>query len=96
MNDKKQRKNNYCNRRDISFVRIDSLPSNNRHSYLSGSSSEESLPIDAPLARQPSCSFDIDTVPPVPNGKIQINGITKHPSTYLDNAELRESIQDIE
>lgn len=84
MNEKKQR-----DRRHIPFARIDVTPTNNRHSYLSGSSSEESLPTDAPLVRQPSCSFDIDTVPAVLNGEI-------HASTYLDMAELQESIQDIE
>lgn len=90
MADKKQIENN---RKYIPFIRIDSLPSNNQHSYTSGSSSEESLPIDAPLVRQPRCSVDIDTVPPVLTGNT--NGIGKHPSSYLDNAELRDSIQDI-
>lgn len=79
------------NRRDIPFIQIDSP---NKRSYISISSSEESIPIDAPLARQSRCSVDIDTIPPEIMAKVT-NGIDRHSSTYLDNPELKESIKDI-
>lgn len=91
-NDKKQRE---ISRRLIPFIRIDSPSSNNRQSYISISSSEESIPIDAPLVRQPRCSVDIDMIPPELHEKIKENGIDRHSSSYLDNLELRESIQEI-
>lgn len=84
------------NRKSIPFIRIDSPSTSNRQSYISASSSEESIPIDAPLVRQSRCSVDIDTVPASElREKFDVNGIERHSSSYLDNSELRESIQDI-
>lgn len=83
------------NRKAIPFIQIDSPSASKRQSYISVSSSEESIPVDAPLARQSRCSVDIDTVPTKLREKCEINGIDRHSSTYLDNSELRESIQDI-
>lgn len=84
------------NRKAIPFIRIDSPSASKRQSYISASSSEESIPNDAPLARQSRCSVDIDTVPTTEyRENSDVNGIDRHSSTYLDNSELRESIQDI-
>lgn len=91
MDNEKQHDNN---RKAIPFIRIDSPSVSKRQSYISASSSEESIPFaDAPLARQSRCSVDIDTAPAELREKV--NGIDTHSSTYLDNSELRESIQDI-
>lgn len=79
--------------KDVSLLRNDSTVTNRRHSNISCFSSEESLPIDAPLVRQPSSSGDIDTVLPELTKKTQINGI-KSSNTYLDDGEFREYIQD--
>lgn len=92
MENARQRENN---RRAIPFIRIDSPSSNHRQSYISISSSEESIPVDAPLVRQPRCSVDIDMIPSEVSEIIRENGIDKQSSSYLDNLELRESIQDI-
>lgn len=90
MDNNKKRENS---RKDVSFIRIDCPITKHRHSNISSSSSEESLPIDAPLVRQPSSSGDIDTVLPEHTKKTHINGV-KSSNTYLDNGEFRESIRD--
>lgn len=82
-------------RRKVPFIRIESPSVSQRQSYISVSSSEESIPVDAPLARQSRCSVDIDTIPAELREKYTVNGIDGHSNSYLDNSELRESIQDI-
>lgn len=64
------------------------------HLSLYSVSSEESLPLDAPLARQPRCSIDIDTIESIvkPTRK---NGINERENAYLDSAHLSDSIQEI-
>lgn len=61
---------------------------------ISSASSEESLPFDAPLARQKRCSVDIDMIKPQADQQFQ-NGVSKQRNAYLDDMPLRESIQDI-
>lgn len=80
----------------VPSIEVDSPASSKRQSLISASSSEESLPIGAPLARQARCSVDIDTIPSELRDKIEANGINKHANAYLDSSELRESIKDIE
>lgn len=82
-------------RKVVPFIRIESPSVSQRQSYISVSSSEESIPVDAPLARQSRCSVDIDTIPTKLREKCAVNGIDGHSNSYLDNSELRESIQDI-
>lgn len=79
-------------RKVIPCIRIESPPVRNRKSYISSSSSEESISYDAPLARQTRCSVDIDTIPTELREKIKVNGIDDYSNAY---SELRESIQDI-
>lgn len=90
MNSDKQKQ---LNLRVVPSIQIDSPISSNRQSYISVSSSEESIPIEAPLARQIQCDVDIDTVSP--KLKQKVNGFNEHSNSYLDNSELRESIKDI-
>lgn len=80
------------NRRDIPSIRIDTAIK--RQSNISITSSEESIPVDAPLVRQSRCSVDIDTISSDVIDGVS-NGTDRHSSTYLDNPELRESILDI-
>lgn len=82
-------------RRAVPSIHIDSPMSSNRQSFISVASSEESIPIEAPLARQVRCSVDIDTILPEFNEKIAVNGFNRHSSSYLDNSELRDSVKDI-
>lgn len=92
MNSDKQKQ---MNLRVVPSIQIDSPISSNRQSYISVSSSEESIPIDAPLARQIRCDVDIDTVLPKLKQKAEVNGFNEYSNSYLDNSELRESIKDI-
>lgn len=92
MNSDKQKQ---INLRVVPSIQIDSPISSNRQSYISVSSSEESIPIEAPLARQIRCDVDIDTVSPKHKQKAEVNGFNEHSNSYLDNSELRESIKDI-
>lgn len=62
---------------------------------ISSDSSEESIPTDAPLARQQRCSVDIDTMVSKSNVMAQINGIPKHHNAYLDNLSINDSVQNI-
>lgn len=92
-------KNREQNRKTIPYILVDSPTANIRHSNISPSSSEESIPVDAPLARQSSGSIDIDTVPTEMRATVVANGIDKRTSDYSENAresqELKESVQDI-
>lgn len=60
---------------------------------ISSGSSEESIPNNAPLARQQRCSVDIDTMVSKSNVKAQI--ITTHHNAYLDDLSLNDSVQEI-
>lgn len=89
-------KRNNDERKHIPFIRIES-PRHRRQSNISISSdsSEESLPNDAPLARQQRCSVDIDTMTPKFEEKFQINGTHRKSNSYLDDSELNDSIHDV-
>lgn len=93
-------KRNENGRERVPFIRTESSNSHqlNRHRSnisISSDSSEESIPADAPLARQQRCSVDIDTMVSQSNVKAQINGIPKHHNTYLDDLSVNDSVQDI-
>lgn len=79
----------------IPFIRVENQ--NRRHSNISISSdsSEESIPVNAPLVRQQRCSADIDTMTPEFSEKFLVNGVEKHRNPYLDDTELNDSIQEI-
>lgn len=62
---------------------------------ISSDGSEESIPVDAPLARQKRCSVDIDTESPQFRDKFETNGVSRQRNSYLDNPSLSESIQEI-
>lgn len=81
------------NRRAIPYIRVDTLTANKHQPYISSSSSEESIPIDAPIVRQSRCSVDIDIVPMELGENVAVNGIDTHSNAY---SECRESIQDID
>lgn len=61
---------------------------------LDSYSSDESLPVKAPLVRQPRCSIDIDLTEPMVKPKRKI-GMTERLNTYLDSMQLSDSIQEI-
>lgn len=83
-------------RRHIPFIRIDSATATrNQNSYISDSSSEESLPLNAPLVRQPRCSIDIDTISLENDEKTITNGTESHSNSYLESLDLQESIKDM-
>lgn len=88
MDNNKQRDNR---RKSIPFIRIDSqtttITANNRISYISSSSSEESLPVNAPLVRQPRCSVDIDTISLVIVEKSDENDSQSSSNLDLQNME---------
>lgn len=93
-------KRNENERERVPFIRTESPNSrelNRRRSIISMSSgsSEESIPINAPLARQQRCSVDIDTMLSKSNVKAQINAIPRHHDAYLDNFSINDSVQDI-
>lgn len=80
---------------DDSKNQLDLLRSISESSLYSDSSCE-SLPIDAPLARQTRCSIDIDTIEPLTKSiPMRKNGIAERRNTYLDNLQLSDSIQEI-
>lgn len=64
--------------------------SHSQHSLYSDNS-DESLPLDAPLVRQPRCSIDIDTIK-----STRTNSIGKRENAYLDmdSKQLSDSIQE--
>lgn len=84
-------------RKSIPFIRIDtSSKANNQNSYISATSSEESLPADVPRVRQSRCSVDIDTISSVISEKSLTNGNESHSNSYLDSPDLQETIRDME
>lgn len=86
---------NKNHRKSIPFVRIDSSPTaNNQNSYISVSSSEESLPADAPLVRQPRCSIDID-ISSVISEKSSTDRIERLSNFYLDSPDSQASTPNI-
>lgn len=83
-------------RKSIPFIRIDSSSTaHNQNSYISASSSEESLPVDVPLLRQPRCSIDIDTISLVISEKSLTDGNESHSYSYLESPDLQKSIHDV-
>lgn len=83
-------------RKSIPFVRIDaSLLANGQNSYISISSSEESLPVDAPLVRQPRCSVDIDTISSVMSEKSLADEIECLLNSHLERPDQQGSIQNM-
>lgn len=77
----------------IPFIKIDSPNSIDRRSSIISIysvSSEESLPVDVPLVKQPRTSIDIDKVE---LDKSEI--IRGSRSSYLDDLNLNDSIQEI-
>lgn len=83
-------------RKSIPFIRIDtSSITNNQNSYISATSSEESLPVEVPLVRQPRCSVDIDTISTVISEKSFTDGNDSHSNSYLDSPDLQETIRDM-
>lgn len=87
--------NNESRSRRVPFIAVDLAELTEQKLFISSSSSEESLPVDAPLVRQQRSSVDIDTVPTVLSNDAAVNGIAKHTNAYLDCSELRESTKDI-
>lgn len=83
-------------RTSIPFIRIDSTAptteGNNQILYISSSSSEESLPVDAPLVRQSRCSLDIDAISLMMMGE-KSDGNESHSSSYLEIPD-QKSIHD--
>lgn len=61
---------------------------------LFSSSSDESLALEAPLARQTRCSIDIDTIEPIAKPKRK-NFINERENAYLDSMHLSDSIKEI-
>lgn len=83
-------------RKSIPFIRIDtSSMANNQNPFISSSSSEESLPVDAPLVRQTRCSADIDTISSVISEKSLTDGIEIIPYFYSENPDRQGSTQNI-
>lgn len=75
----------------------DHLPDRNRscsEHNVHSDSSDESLPLEAPLARQPRCSIDIDTIEPIVKSAKR-DGSSGRGSAYLDISQLNDSIQEI-
>lgn len=77
----------------IPFIKIDSPNSIDRCSSIisiNSVSSEESLPVDVPLVKQPRCSIDIDKI------ELEKSEIIRGSrSSYLDDLQLNDSIQEI-
>lgn len=85
---------NRNHRKSIPFIRVDTSPiANNQNSYISVSSSEESLPVDAPLVRQPRCSADIDTISPTISEKSSIDDIEIISNFFLESPDRQGSTQ---
>lgn len=83
-------------RKSVPFIRNDSSSIvKNRSSYISDSSSEESLPVHVPLVRQPRCSVDIDTISLVISEKSLTDGNDSRSNSYLDSPDLQETIRDM-
>lgn len=70
----------------------DYLPNSQYRLY--SNSSDESLPLEAPLARQTRCSIDIDTIEPTAKPTLK-NGINERENAYLDSMQLSDSTQEI-
>lgn len=88
--------NSKNHRKSVPFVRIDSASlANDQNSYISISSSEESLPVDAPLVRQPRCSIDIDTISSVISEKSLADEIEYYLNSHLKNPDQQGSIQNM-
>lgn len=88
-------KRNENGRERVPFIQTESSNFRQLNRRRSSGSSEESIPTDAPLARQQRCSLDIDTMVSKSNVKAEINGIPKHHNVYLDNLSINDSVQDI-
>lgn len=91
-------KRNETGRERVPFIRIESSNSRRSNISISSDGSEESIPTNAPLARQQRCSVDIDSdvvVVSKSNVKAQINGIPKSHNAYLDDLSVNDSVQDI-
>lgn len=73
--------------------RRDSERSRSQHSLYTDSS-DESIPQEAPLARQPRCSIDIDTIEPIAKPIRKSGGIERE-NAYLDSTQLIDSTQEI-
>lgn len=87
--------NNKNHQKSIPFIDVSrSTAANHLSSYISVSSSEESLPIDAPLVRQPRCSVDIDTISINISEKSFTDEIASRTHSNLDSPDLQESIRD--
>lgn len=65
--------------------------SHSQHSLLSDCS-DESLLLEAPLARQPRCSIDIETTEPETR---PIRNINERENAYLDISQLSDSVQEM-
>lgn len=84
--------NNNNNRKSIPFIRVDaSSLANGQNSYISVSSSEESLPVDAPLVRQPRCSVDIDTLSSVMSEKSLADEIECLLNSHLESPDQQSN-----
>lgn len=62
--------------------------------YSGDSDSDGNLLLEAPIARQPRCSIDIETILPMSRTQRK-HGIVEESNAYLDNLQLRDSIQEI-
>lgn len=67
----------------------DQLLGTNRSHSQDSLYSDDSLLLQAPLARQTRCSIDIDTIEPL-DKSVRPDG-----NAYLDSMPLRESIQEL-